>query len=323
MVTVEKGSRMKFAEIEQEDVIFRFLLPDLENIQARLAYLAQKYPNISLVRIGNAIVSSKDDTNEYMSSLLDIPSKVEGSYQVDLCGDHPVLNHGPARFSKELIEVIIEADISNVSLAEEHVEKGQMSVYDMTALPADNPSVVQAPKPDLAASLRAQLHQQHQIEQVSTPAISPAKEKINTLQEQLKAQLESKKNASTGSLVALPKQVSVEKKEEKVEEKELKTPTYVPENEVQKKLNEAIEKKASNSRAEIKVSESRPQNKLDILLERVDRIEKMLTHEPNVQSGEVLPSSKMTSKELQAWFWETHDTVGSKETFDLLASMLK
>ena len=324
MVTLEKGSRMKFVEIEQQDISRRFLVPDLNNLEARIASIAKTRPDISLVRIGNAIVTSLDDTST-LDGLLGIPSSVEHNYVIDLCGDHPVLGAGVARYSSELIAVLEEANISNISLTQEKVEQGQMSVYDMTAVQADNPSPVAtapaAPKPDLAASLRAQLSQQSQT-------VSPAKEKINNFQADLNAKLESRKNASQGSLVALPKEVSVEKTETKTEEKSLPTPIYVQEDEIQKRLNQAIEEKAQKSKAAIIIGNPRPQGKLDIILERVERIEKLLLLEPqNEEAQKVVddssPTSKMTPEQLQAWFWEQHDNEGPEHTFALLVSMMK
>jgi hypothetical protein len=302
MIALDKGSQAKFVELEQNDVVKRFLVPDVSGLEDKVRGLISNHGNVSLVRIGRAVVTSKDETNELKDGLEGFPSAVSSCYTIDLCGDHPILPQGPARFSLELIEAI--NDVEPIKAPSEVGEQGQMSVYDLTAEQADEPKVV-APKPDLAASLRAQLETK----------------KEETLQDKLNAKLQEKKEeepapiknevqvVETGhtTVITLPKNVQIQEEKKELSETQLQL------NKAMEEAKKKREERATSARSQIKVMEPRPQGKIDILLEKVERIETALTG---------IPTGEVTGDELQSWFWEHHDSIGPEKTFAILASRL-
>lgn len=279
-----KGSSAKFIELEQNNVVKRFVVPSMSGLEGRIQSLVQKHPSLILVRIGKAIVASENGTSEYRDGLEGVPSKVDSSYTVDLCGDHPVLGQGPARYSKELIQTLTEETPVNVA-TEEHIEKGQLTVHDF----AEQDPLPNLPKADLAASFRAQMKQQEQ-EQTSvtlteTLSLQLEKKKESDIQEKLNAKLQQQKSLPEKSEIILTNSKDLEK---------------------------AVEN-SSNKRAEIKVMEPRPMSKIDMLLEKVDYIERLLT-------GDL--EGAVTGADLQEWFYHHIDTLGDDKTFEILASRL-
>lgn len=312
MTVLEKGSSAKFIELDQHDVVRRFIVPEMEGLEGRLANFIKKYPNISLVRIGKAIVASQDEANELKDGLQDAPSTVNSSYLIDLCGDHPVLGQGPARYSEELIEALAHTNI--IPTQKEEVEQGQMSVYDLTSQQEEAPAVA-LPKPSLLASLQSQMNKQEEVKEQSLQEKLNAKlQEIRT--EPAKAEIEVVR--TEGAAHAQPKQdyskafPHLTKDEHKISQTQLE-------------LNAAIERarnkreaEHSSPRSQIKVMEPKPLGKIDMVLEKVSRIEAIL------YDG-LLPedSSGVTGEELAEWFYQHLDTLGHEKTFAILASRLK
>ncbi|MDK2600467.1 hypothetical protein QO179_23505 [Bacillus stercoris] len=128
---LEKGMSCSYIEIEENARSRRFIVPNMDNLNGRIASLVQKYPKLSLVRSGNAIVSSElDDASKLTDSLEGIPSSVDNSYLIDFCGNHPNLPVGEARYSEALNSILSDLEPKQV---EESAPHGQFSVYDMTA----------------------------------------------------------------------------------------------------------------------------------------------------------------------------------------------
>lgn len=304
-LTLEKGSNGKFVEIEEKDEVKRFLVPEMEGLEGRLQSLIQRHPGLSLVRIGRAVVASKDEVSPLTEGLEAVPSDVLGTYVVDFCGDHPVIGQGPARYSQTFIQQLAHLQPVTVSY-QAPVEQGQLSTYDFTAKPEGATAVV-LPKPDLAASLR------QQVEQQKTPA--------ELMQEQLNAKLQEQKA-----------QPVAEKSEIEVVPSEKPTLTVVPTpddkkeqnerlqeelSETQRQLNEAIEE-AKRKRGEdtsVTILHSRPRSKIDLILEHVESISAVLLTD--------VPEQEVTPEELDKWFYDHISTVGRKKTFEILAKRLK
>jgi hypothetical protein len=307
-LTLEKGSQGRFIELEQDDVVKRFIVPDIEGLEGRIRSLVRKSANIALVRIGRAVVASKDETNGLRDGLEGIPSKVMSCYMIDMCGDHPMLGQGQARYSQELIQEIAKA--TPVAAQEERIEQGQLSVYDFSAPQEEAPSQVAAlptaPKKSLTDQLRAQKEQQEE-KPVMTLEEALAKKKAE--QPAVKSELEIVPSATTSAPsagITLPKDVKI------ADDKPSKT---------QDDLNKAIEearrkREARNtSYSQIKVMEPRPQGKIDILLEKVEKIESILT--------DGLTGDDVSGEDLAEWFYEHVETIGHEKTFAILASRLK
>lgn len=327
MSVLEKGSTAKFIEIDQHDVVRRFILPEMEGLEGRLANFIKKYPGISLVRIGRAIVASQDEATELRDGLQGVPSAVDSSYLIDLCGDHPILGQGPARYSTELIEELAHTNVIPTQVIQ--TEPGQASVYDFTSQQAEMPAVG-LPKPSLIASLQSQMNKQEE-------------EKEQSLQEKLNAKLQAKQIEvaraeieivrTEGAAHAAPKQdyskafphlgkedssMILEKATDinKAIEKGSKT---------QNDLNKAIEKarqkreqEMTSPRTQIKIMEPKPLGKIDMVLEKVSRIESILYDGLLPEDGE-----SITGEELAEWFYQHLDTIGHEKTFAILASRLK
>jgi hypothetical protein len=313
-MTLTKGSSAKFIELDQHDVVRRFVLPEMQGLEGRLTNFLKKYPNISLVRVGNAIVASEDGATEFKDGLEGAPSAVNGSYMIDLCGGHPVLQQGPARYSEELIAALAH---ENIIPTEPVAEDGQASIYDFTSEQVDTPAP-ELPKPDLAAALKAQMDKKEE-------------EKTLSLQEQLNAKLNAKKDEPAPAKSEL--QIVRTEGAAHVEVKQDYSKSFPHLNEkeepglskTQKDLNKAIEEarkkretETKSSRAEIKIMEPRPLGKIDILLDKVSRIENILFDGLIPENGEGI-----TGEELAEWFYQHLDTIGHEKTFDILASRLK
>lgn len=302
-VTLEKGSQVRFIELDQHNVVKRFIVPEIESLESRVQGFIKKYPNISLVRIGRAIVTSKDETNPLKDGLLGVPSGVDDSYTVDLCGDHPVLVHGPARYSTDLIIEIATAPFQQTQ--EERIEQGQLSVYDFSSKQETPVAGV-----DLAAQLRQQLAQQ-----ALNAKVEEKKESLPA-----KSELEIIRKEDTPSTIILPKNVSIQKEEAPI--KSLDEAMAEAKAQRLAKAEEMYQKRQSSSKVkESKVSTTFtpqvPQSKLDIILEKVSSIESILTF------GLASEGEEVTGPELEEWFYEHLDTIGHHKTFAILASRLK
>lgn len=282
-LALSKGSEGMFVELEQRDVVKRFVVPNIEGIEGKLQSFVKKHPGLILVRFGKAIVASQDGATELRDGLEDVPSAVVSSCMVDLCGGHPVLHTGPARYSLELIKEINECETETV--VQEEVEEGQLTIHDFAEKVEP-----ELPKPDLAASLRAQLQQKKE------------EPKVETLQDKLNAKLAQQKKpvAEKSELILVSS-----KDLETVKEPESKKDTPA-----QKAMREHF---ANHKNAEIIVRDERPASKIDMILDKLDDIEMLLTGEFD---------SEMTGKELSEWFWNHLDTIGEEKTFAILASRL-
>lgn len=286
-LTLSKGSEGMFVELEQKDVVKRFVIPNIEGLEGKLQSLVKKHPGLILVRFGRAIVASQDGATELRDGFEDIPSAVVSSCMVDLCGNHPVLNIGPARYSLDLIKEINECETETV--VQEEVEEGQLTIHDFAEKVEP-----ELPKPDLAASLRAQLHQKKE------------EPKVETLQDKLNAKLAEQKAKPANEKSEL---ILVTKKDlDLVQKLESKSETQA-----QKAMREHF---ANHKNAEIIVREGRPASKIDLILQKLENLESILVGDSPVPQGEV------TAEELQAWFWSHHDTIGAEKTFAILASRL-
>lgn len=304
-LTLQKGSEGKFIEIEQNEIQRRFIVPNIPDLEARVFTLMEKYPGLSLVRVGRAIVASQDESNELKDGLEGVPSSVESAFTIDLCGDHPVLGQGPARYSLELIKEITSAEPQSI----QSTVPNQMSVFDLaeTQEEEEKPalSLPSAPKKSLAEQLREQVEEQKKPAMTLEQAL--AKKKSESVAEKSELEIVTKSdNALVQTEPIKPtEEVTVIKKEE--------DPAI---EDAQEKLNAAIEKSKSNRKvsSSIRIMEPKPQGKLDILLEKVERIESALTG---------IPAGNVTGEELKSWFWSHHDTIGADKTFAILASRLK
>lgn len=327
---LEKGSPGRFVEIEHDSRVKRFLVPDISELEGRLQGLIRNNPKLSLVRIGRAIVASKDEANELKDGIEGIPSTVLSNYVIDMCGDHPHIGQGPARFSEELILAIQTIQPEQVRFAVPEAQ-GQSSIYDFTAKaePVESaepvmPAAPTAPKLSLAETLRAQM-----ATQVPAP--------VESLQDKLNAKIEEQKAAEA----ALPPKAEIEIVRTegaahiqlvKLAEPELVTPELVNPDiipvigdekekmvDTQAQLNQAIEdarKKRETEKGNVnfRILDPRPLGKMDMLLEKVDRIEKLLS---DGLTGTV------DGQELQSWFYYHVDSIGHEKTFAILASRLK
>lgn len=283
-LALTKGTEGMFVELEQKDVVRRFVVPNIQGIEGKLQALVKKHPGLILVRFGRAIVASSDGANEYRDGLEDVPSAVVSSCMIDLCGAHPVLNVGPARYSLDLIKTINECETETV--VQEEVEQGQLTIHDFT-----EKVVSELPKPDLAASLRAQIEK------------TKEEPKVETLQDKLNAKLAEQKAKPVSEKTEL---ILVSSKDlETVRNPESKNETLA-----QKAIREHF---ANHKNAEIVVREGRPASKIDMILDKLDDIEALL-------SGDL--DGEMTGYELSEWFWQHLDTIGQEKTFSILASRL-
>jgi hypothetical protein len=337
-VVLEKGSQAKFIEIDQQDVVRRFVVPDINGLEGRVQSLISKYPGLSLVRIGKAIVASEDGASDLKDSLQGVPSAVDTCFMIDLCGDHPVLGQGPARYSTELIQEISSAEA--VAVQPEETEQGQTSIYDFADKMEEEEKPAMALPTPPKLSLTEQLLKQKEAQEVK-PAIS------------LEAALAAKKTetpAAKSELVIVKKEEGNVVQSEGLKPTQERTPIKQDHsksfphldkepNEVdkaleslppkmshtQRQLNEALERarkereeKASSPSAQIRIMEPRPLGKIDILLEKVERIESVLTDGLFPEEG-----AEVTGEDLASWFWEHVDTIGHEKTFAILASRLK
>jgi hypothetical protein len=280
-LSLTKGSEGMFVELEQENVVKRFVIPAMEELEGKLQSFVKKHPGLILVRFGKAIVASQDGAAGLRDGLDNVPSAVVSSCMVDLCGGHPVLNIGPARYSLDLIKEINECETETV--AQEEVEKGQLTIHDVPA--------PELPKPDLAASLRAQLQQKKE------------EPKVETLQDKLNAKLAEQKSKPVAEKSELILTTSEDLKLLKHEEQKGETPA-------QKATREYF---ANHKNAEIIVREGRSPSKIDMILMKLDNIEGLL-------GGDL--ESEMTGKDLAEWFWQHLENIGEEKTFSILASRL-
>ena len=325
-LVLEKGSQGRFVEIEHDSRVKRFLVPDIAQLEGRLQGLIRNNPKLSLVRIGRAIVASKDEANELKDGIEGIPSAVVSNYVIDMCGDHPHIGQGPARFSEEFILAIQTIQPEEVKFAVPEAQ-GQSSIYDFTAKAESTvPAPPTAPKLSLAESLRAQM-----ATQVPAP--------VESLQDKLDAKIEAQKAAEA----ALPPKAEIEIVRTEgaahaqlpepqlvtpeLAKPELVNPDIIPiigdEKEkmvdTQAQLNKAIEearkkRETEKTNVNFRILDPRPLGKMDILLEKVDRIEKLLS---DGLTGTV------DGQELQSWFYYHVDSIGHEKTFAILASRLK
>jgi hypothetical protein len=293
-LSLTKGSEGMFIELEQNDVAKRFIIPSIEGIEGKLQGFVKKHPGLILVRFGKAIVASSDGANEYRDGLENVPSAVVSSCMIDLCGGHPVLNVGPARYSLELIKAINETE-TEVTRQEE-VEQGQLTIHDFAEKIEEPKQVAALPKPDLAASLRAQIEQKKE------------EPKVQSLQDKLNAKLaeqKSKPAAEKSELIL-------------VTQKDLESVKAInagnPKSDAQKAMDEYF---ANHKNAEIVVRDERPPSKIDMILARLNRIENLL-----LDGDDEIPEGEVSGDELQAWFWSHYDTIGAEKTFAILASRM-
>lgn len=290
-LTLEKGSEGRFVEIEQDDIVKRFLVPDVNELEGRIRTLVQQKPGLALVRIGRAIVASKDEASELNDGIEGVPSHVIGCYNIDFCGDHPILGSGSARYSQEFIQTISTTKPQKQEQPQVEIA-GQSSIYDFKPAEEERPTMIAVDSPkDLSATLRQQLAQQV----------------LNT---------KTKEKQETSSEVKL-EVVKTEEPKEKPALSEISTKSA---SETQKKLDEAVQKaktkredKMSHFR-DITISNAQPKSKIDVLLEKVESIESILV-------GEL--TDGITADDMKAWFWEHYDTIGPDKTFAILASRIK
>jgi hypothetical protein len=340
-VVLEKGSEAKFIELDQNDVVRRFVVPDINGLEGRVQSLIKRYPGLSLVRIGRAIVASEDGASDLKDSLQGVPSTVDTCFMVDLCGDHPVLGQGPARYSAQLIQEISAAQVEAVQ--QEETEQGQTSIYDFAEKVEEETPAMALPTPP-KLSLTEQLLKQKEAQETETkPAISLeaalAAKKSET--PAAKSEIVIVKSEEEGNVIQAeglrPTQETTPIKQDNSKrfphldkqpnevDKALESYPASKMSTTQRQLNDALERarkereeKSSSPSSQIRIMEPRPLGKIDVLLEKVERIESILTDGLYPEDGEAV-----TGQELQAWFWEHVDTIGHEKTFAILASRLK
>lgn len=143
---VDKGSRVLYVEFEDGERTKRFVVPTGDNIENKVRVFSNQQNSIDLIRMGDATVTSKVETDEAVVGLDHIDSTVEAVFNLDM-NDHPALHQGQGRYCPDLIKLIMETDTQPVQQAPEIKTEG------------DIVGSSEAPKVDLTDQLKQQMAQ--------------------------------------------------------------------------------------------------------------------------------------------------------------------
>ena len=316
-VELQVGATGKWVEMESKDEIKRFLFPPIDSLEGRIQTFIKKHPTLNLVRIGDATVTSQDVSANVEENVLEgIASKVDGVYQINLHGTHPVLPNGPARYSQELVHIIADCQPEQVATAIPFGQPAvQVTTFDVTAksdgVPDETPvtqtAVAEAEKPknDLAAQLRAQMQQQVEAKAQEI--------KSQPVAEKSELEIVKKEEPITVEQAAVDKALEpLEKKPVTPDVSKLARPSATPTDVNQQKFNEAIKK--TKQQTKTRGHASPPQNKIDMILASVRRLESMMTADEE---------EAMTGEDLSIWFHHHAQEIGEEKTFEMLAKRLK
>jgi hypothetical protein len=145
---VDKGSQVIYVEFEEKERTKRFVVPTGDNIENKIRVFANQSVGIDLIRMGDATVTSRVDSDEAVVGLESIPSTVEAVFNLDM-NDHPVLHQGQGRYSSELIKGIMEVQTVQLTLPEVKTE-GEIVAPKVES---------EKPKADLTETLKQQMAQ--------------------------------------------------------------------------------------------------------------------------------------------------------------------
>lgn len=306
-----KGTQVMYVEIEENDRNKRFVLPYVDGLQARIHPFIQKNPALRFVRMGYGIATGeKPASGTEAVGFESVEAPVSVMVSLDM-RDHPVLQDGEGRYSEELTRMIASTEVTAIALppapeAQEVVTPAaQTSAADLTAqLTAQMasqapqaPVAEQTPKIDLTASLRAQMNSGAPVasgphaeapvvgQAVTPPSVEPTPKPMAPVS----------RPASFDAPAAAPK--------------------------AQKSFNEFLTEAKAKKETQRRFSNQHPpKSKIDLILEKVEGLERILGVEPVVPTQD---EDSVRGEDLQAWFDQHVESVGLERTFEILAGKIK